>query len=95
MIYMTGGGTAGESKAEDLIELGVFYFLNGRLAKAIEVLSQARDLAPQNAEVFYNLGLVYEARNSFREARDMYEQALKLAPGHKAAKAHLDKLVGV
>ncbi len=79
---------------EDLIELGEFYFLNGKLKNALDVLEKARELDPQNIEALYTLGLVHEAKNSFSDARQMYERVLKLAPGHKAAKNHLEKLVG-
>lgn len=89
------GETSNEgSKVRDLVELGEFYFLNGKLKNALDALIRAKELDPQNVEAVYTLGLVYEAKNSFTDARHMYERVLKLAPNHKAAKNHLEKLVG-
>lgn len=91
---MEGDRTSEETKVRDLVELGEFYFLNGKLKNALDVLLKARELDPQNVEAVYTLGLVYEAKNSYSDARQMYERVLKLAPTHKAAKNHLEKLVG-
>ena len=80
--------------AEDLLELGKFYFLNERYEEAIKVLQKAQKLNSSSADIYYNLGLVYEAKNSLHEARSMYLKAVEVDPHLALAQEHLDRLVG-
>jgi len=80
---------------ESLIELGKFYFINGKYDKAIEEFKKAIELNPRNSETYYNLGLVYEAKNNIEEARKMYEKSVEIDPNNKLAKEHLEKIVGL
>jgi len=80
---------------ESLIELGKFYFINGKYDKAIEEFKKAIALNPGKSETYYNLGLVYEAKNNLEEARKMYEKAIEIDPNNKLAKEHLEKIVGL
>jgi len=81
-------------KVEKLIELGKFYFLNEKYDEAIEKFKEASKIDEKNAEIYYNLGVVYESKNLPNDASQMYTRALELNPGHQLASKHLEKIVG-
>jgi len=76
------------------LEMGKFYFLNQKYDEALRELNQAIEEDPDNAEVCYNLGLVYEAKGEFNQAKTFFQRALEVDPGHKPSEEHLAKLVG-
>ncbi len=80
---------------ESLIELGKFYFINGKYDQAIEEFKKALKINPGSSEIYYNLGLVYEGKNNLEEARKMYEKASEIDPNNKLAMEHLKKIVGL
>jgi len=80
--------------AEDLLELGKFYFLNEKYDEAIKVLQKAQKFSTSSADIYYHLGLVYEAKNVLHEAKVMYLRATEIDPRFTLAQEHLDKLVG-
>lgn len=81
--------------ADDLLELGKFYFMNSKFDRAIKTLEKAVKLDPRNFEIYYNMGVGFEAENLPDKAKEMYAKTLELHPEHQLAKEHLDKLVGV
>jgi len=83
-----------KQKVEKLIELGKFYFLNEKYDEAINKFKEAVKIDENNAEIYYNLGIVYESKNLPEEASQMYTKTLELNPGHKLASKHLEKIVG-
>jgi len=83
-----------KEKVEKLIELGKFYFLNEKYDEAISKFKEAVKIDENNAEIYYNLGIVYESKNLPEEASQMYTKTLELNPGHKLASKHLEKIVG-
>lgn len=76
------------------LELGKFYFLNQKYDEAIREFEQAIKEASGKSEAYYNLGLVYETRGQFDQAREAFHHALEIDPGHKPSEEHLAKLVG-
>ena len=80
--------------AGDLLELGKFYFLNEKYDEAIKVLQKAQKFDPFCAEIYYHLGMAYEAKNNLHEAKCMYLKATEVDPKFTLAQQHLDKLVG-
>jgi tetratricopeptide (TPR) repeat protein len=60
--------------------------------EAIEDLTQAVTLEPDNAEAYYQRGLAYTLLGKKDEARSDYEQTLALAPGHPKAAEKRDEL---
>ena len=62
--------------------------------EAIKVLQKAQKFDPSCAEIYYHLGLVYEAKNNLHESRCMYLKAVEVDPKFTLAHEHLDKLVG-
>jgi Flp pilus assembly protein TadD len=82
-------------KLEDLLEMGKFYFFNGKLPQARQEFERAAELDPKSAEVFYNLGLVCESQNDLETAQTAYEKALSLDANHVLSRKHLNKLIGL
>jgi tetratricopeptide (TPR) repeat protein len=85
----------GVKKVTELIELGKFYFLNQCYEQAIEKYTEALDLTPNDPDIYYNLGIVYESINRLDEAREMFEKAVDMKGDFEAAREHLDRIVGI
>lgn len=83
-----------KEQEECVIELGKFYFLNGKYDAAIGEFEKARRFDLKNPEIYYNIGIAYEAKNELGKAKEMYLKCLELKDGHLLAKEHLDKIVG-
>ncbi|MFH1282746.1 MAG: tetratricopeptide repeat protein [bacterium] len=83
------------SQEQDALELGKFYFYNGRYAEAIESFNRTLQINKNNEEAYYNLGLIYENQNAKDLAQKMFERALQINPDYKKANQHLNKLKGL
>jgi tetratricopeptide (TPR) repeat protein len=59
---------------------------------SIEALDQANQLMPGNTDIIYEIGLVAENQNAFKEAEDMYKEALNYDPLYKPALEGLDRI---
>jgi tetratricopeptide (TPR) repeat protein len=75
--------------AEAFANLGTLYDNTGRHLQAITYLQKAVSLDPQNAIYHYNLGLAYAKSNRLEEAKEEFEQGLKIEPGFKEAQQKL------
>ncbi len=60
-----------------------FYIMNRRYDEAEKLLKEALKVDPDNEELLYNLGLVYELRAENRKAMDTYRRILELSPKGK------------
>lgn len=74
--------------------LGVALSELGDSASALEALERAHYLAPQDAGILYNYGLVLEAAGRSKEARIRFSAALQLDPGYHRAQQRLLQLGG-
>lgn len=83
-----------KEQEENVIELGKFYFLNGKYEAALEEFLKAKKFDPKNYEIYYNLGIVYEALNELGKAKEMYLKCLELNDRCEKARQHLEKIVG-
>lgn len=83
-----------KEKVEELIDKGKFYFLNGRFELAIDMFEKALLIDRKNPEIYYNLGVVYEAVDTLK-AIENFEMALKLKPGDKKIEKHLYRLKNI
>jgi len=63
--------------------VGWLYYRRGEYAKAIEYLNRAYNLG-KDAEVAAHLGEVLWVIGDYEGAKDIWDRALKDAPGHKA-----------
>lgn len=86
--------TEQKPKVKDLIEMGEFYFVNQKWNNALDILNRAQKIEPNNPDVYYNIGIVYEMKNQLEDAKHMFEKALKIKPDHECSQRHLNKLVG-
>src|ERR1041385_2700634 len=66
---------------EVLVELAIAYFYVGQYQKAIEPLTKALALSPQNSLAHHMLGKTQFMIGDFAKAEDELSQALKLHPG--------------
>jgi aspartate beta-hydroxylase len=79
-------------KAPDQFEalnfVAVCALSRGDLASAQRDLEHAARLAPEEAEIWKNLGIVYLAQQRREEALGAFDHALKIEPGHDASRLH-------
>jgi len=80
---------------KDSLELGKFYFLNGKYKEAIANFNRVLEINKSNEEALYNLGLIYENQNQKDIAVKMFERAVGINPDYKIAQQHLNKLKGL
>lgn len=80
---------------DDLLEPGKFYILNNQYDEALKFFIERLKEDENNPEIYYHLGLIYEAKNEFNTAKEMYEKVLSISPNHKLAKKRLDNLLGI
>lgn len=76
-----------------LKELGAVFYQKGLYDKAVQFLGRARGIAPDDARVWYALGLAQEARRDPGAAIAAYRQAAALDPGFSDAKKTLADLL--
>ncbi|MDD2523648.1 MAG: tetratricopeptide repeat protein [Endomicrobiia bacterium] len=79
---------------EELLEMAKFYFLNSKFDEAIIEFKKVLKINPLNADVYCNLGLIYENRKQQSEAKKMYEKCLGIDKNNKVARDHINKLIG-
>ncbi len=84
-----------KQKEEQLMELAKFYFLNSKLDEAFAEFKKILEINPMNAEVYCNLGLIYENRQMPDDAKKMYEKAIQIDKNNKIAADHLNRLTGI
>ena len=60
-----------------LAQIGLIYVHLGDTNKALSALNRANELAPSNALVSYNLGIVYDKQKNYDYAKHFYEQAVR------------------
>ena len=58
--------------------LGQYFYLTGQLDSALEYLQIADGMNPYNDGVLYNVGIAYGRSGRFDEARDYFEQSLRI-----------------
>jgi len=63
------------------------------LQPALQILLRASELAPTDAKIFYNLGLVYYQLGQKQEAVETLQKTLNLKPNYQEAKTALDLIL--
>lgn len=84
-----------EDQQGDILEPGKFYLINNRYDEALKFFLEIQKKLPNNPEVYYHLGLIYEAKNDLQKAKEMFLKTIEISPQHKLAKKHLDKILGI
>lgn len=78
--------TRAPNNAEAQLNLGVAYFCNGQIDKAIEHYQRAIDLRKgESASGYFNLALALYHQNELAKSIDSYQQAIKLRKNFAAA----------
>jgi Flp pilus assembly protein TadD len=79
----------------EYMDVGKFYFLNNNYDEAVAEFRKALEINKDNAEAYYNLGLIAESNNNQEEAKKMYSKALSIKPDYRIAREKLNKLMGL
>jgi hypothetical protein len=85
-------GVLSKFPESDLSDLGTSLLGEKKTAMALDVLQYQVDSYPNSANARVNLGDAYHQSGNPGKARECYEQALSLVPGHAAATAKLKEL---
>lgn len=88
-----GMATSDPLRFQSLLGLGSTYAALQQYDTAVPPLERARDLAPDNAEVWCTLGAVYSAAGRPEEALRALAEAARLEPGMAAAHADMCRLL--
>ena len=83
------------SREKEIIELGKFYFINNKYDEAVTEFKKVLEINKNNAEAYYNIGLIHESRNDIQAAKEMYTKALTLQQDYKLVRDRLNKLIGL
>jgi Flp pilus assembly protein TadD len=78
---------------KNLIELGKFYIISQKFEEALKVLKKAQRIKKNEPNLYYNLGIAYEALNENDKAINAFRSTLELAPDFKSAQEHLEQLI--
>jgi Tfp pilus assembly protein PilF len=84
-----------ESAQEQLLELANFYFLNSKFEEAEIEFYKVLEKDPKCWQAYCSLGLIYEERQDFVKAKQMYDKTLELNKENKVAKEHISKITGM
>lgn len=76
---------ANPQSAPDWINLANIYFDAMRPALAVKAYEHALALAPDNADVLTDLGIMYRETGQFEKAVDSFRKAIEINPGHENA----------
>ena len=79
---------ARESDPEDvnlILNEANLYFKQGDKAKFKSLMAEAIAIAPDNADLYYNVGVISSEEGNIEEARENYKKALEINPGYTNA----------
>lgn len=75
------------TEATYLISYAILLFHQAKYEEAFNTILKAQNLKPENCEIWYNLGILYEKCKQGGEAIVAYSRVLEIDPRHKEAKA--------
>jgi len=81
-----------EMNPEVILEEVKFYIMNHNYEEARKILESALKRFPENEDLLYHLGILYELMFMEEEAVRTYRKILELYPNGKRAKDVLEKL---
>lgn len=91
-VLLAGAGQAAAQTADDLYRDAVTARMEERFDDAVSLLERARILDPDNADVLVQLGFAQLALANNDAARQMFEQALAVAPSYEDARFGLAQI---
>ena len=80
-------------RAPSQLAFGVDMAKRGLWSEALFRFQQAEQLDPGNANIFNNMAVATEAVGDFDRARELYDRALRLAPGNPEIKRNYARFV--
>jgi Flp pilus assembly protein TadD len=80
-------------RVRELAEHGVHLYHKGSFPEARETFEAALALAPNDANLMFNLGQCYDQLGRKDRAEEVYEDCLKLSPNHAACRHALTVLL--
>ena len=84
-----------ENKEDKLLELAKLYFINSKFEDAQKEFNKVLEINPLNSQAYCNLGLIFEHKKDYEQAKQMYKKTLDIDAANKVAKEHLDKIIGL
>lgn len=84
-----------EKTEQQLLEVAKFYFLNSKFDEAIEAFNEVLKVNPKSSEAYCTLGLIYENKKDYTNAKEMYAKTLELDKKNKVATEHISKITGM
>ncbi|HAF07372.1 MAG: tetratricopeptide repeat protein [bacterium] len=84
-----------EPDKEKILEAGYFYFHNQNFKEAIKIFEKGLAMFPDDIDIYYNLGIVYESINDIEKAKECFKKVLEIDSENTDAKKHLEKLINI
>jgi tetratricopeptide (TPR) repeat protein len=81
-----------EMSLEHIVEEVKFYIINHNYEEAKRLLESALKKFPENEELLYHLGILYELMFNEEEAVRIYRKILELYPSGKRARDVVERL---
>jgi len=76
-----------------LNDLGFLYYCEKNYGKALEYFGKASKIKPDEAPLWYLIGLMHRELKNYDEAIKNFKKALEIDPEYKNAKADLDEVI--
>ena len=77
------------NEANYLISYAILLYHQNKYEEAFNTILKAQNLKPDNCEVWFNLGILYEKCNQSSEAIVAYSRVIEIDSKHKEAKARM------
>ena len=78
--------------AENYLQLGKLYFLNGDYVDASDAYQRGLKIDPRDVSMLFNYAVNREAQNEQDGAKELYLEILSIDPNNKATQERLDKI---
>ncbi len=75
-----------DMKIDEILEEVKFYIMSHKYEKAVEIIKKALEEYPNNEELLYNLGIIYELMLEDPKAEEIYRKLLEMYPEGKRHK---------
>ena len=82
-----------QEEKEKVLESGSFYFLNQQFKMAIKIYRKGLKEYENDADLLFNLGIVYESINDTEHAKECFKKILEKDKNHEQARKHLEKII--
>lgn len=80
------------SESAYLVTYAILLFQQAKYEESFNQILKAQNLKPENTEVWYNLGILYEKCNQSSEAIVAYNHVFEFEPKHKESRARFQEI---